>query len=112
MTLHGESYTGPPESTKTLCMRGRSMLENREISGVSSSFSKSSERLGKVCGHTPNMYATEKSDTVVVPEKRPNKAGFPKSAAEVLEERTVTKGNSGKTACDLNVATGVNIEQT
>ena len=29
---------------------------------------------------------------VVVPEKEPNKIGIPKPAAEVLEERTVTKG--------------------
>ena len=111
MTLHGESYTGSPES-KTLCMCGRSMLENREISEVSGNFSKSPERLGKVCGHNPNMYATEKSDTVVVPEKGPNKVDLSKSAAEVLEERTVTKGNSEKTACDLNAVTGVNIERT
>ena len=53
------------------------------------------ERLEKVCGHTSNVYVTEKSDTNVVPEKEPNNAVFPKAAAEVLEGRAVTKGNSG-----------------
>ena len=32
------------------------------------------ERLEKACGHTSNMYVTEKSDTNIVPEKEPNKA--------------------------------------
>ena len=49
------------------------MLENREVSKVSRG--KPLERLGKVCGHTPNANASEKSDIVVVPEKEPNKIG-------------------------------------
>jgi len=48
--------------------------------------------LGKVSGHNPNVNVSEKSDIVVVPEKEPNKTGLPKLVAEVLEERTVTKG--------------------
>ena len=66
------------------------MLENREISEVSG-YNKS-ELLGKVCGHNPSENAFEKSDIVVVPEKEPNKIGIPKPTAEVLEERTMTKG--------------------
>ncbi len=66
------------------------MLENREISEISDS--NMSERLGKVCGHTPNANIFEKSDTDIVPEKEPNKIGIPKPTAEALEEREVTKG--------------------
>ena len=72
-TLFSEPFTDLAES-KTLCMYGNSMLENREISRVSSVLK--SERLGKVCDHNPNMYALEKSDTVIVPKKEPNKAGL------------------------------------
>ena len=86
------------------------MFENREISEASEG--KPQERLGKVCGRKPNVYVTEKSDTNIVPEKEPNKTVFPKTVAEVLEGRAVTKGNSGKPACDLNAETGVNIEWT
>ena len=66
------------------------MLENRDISEVSGS--NKPERLGKVCGHTPNANIFEKSDTDIVAEKELNKVGYPKSMAEVLEEREVTKG--------------------
>ena len=75
MMLNGKSCTGPAES-KNLCMRGRSMLENREISEVFPTVLKS-ERLGKVSGYNSNANASEKSDIVVVPEKEPNKAGLP-----------------------------------
>jgi group II intron reverse transcriptase/maturase len=43
-----------------------------------------------------NMHAGEKSDEVIVPEKRPNKGGLP--PAEVVEGRTSPKGNGGRTA--------------
>jgi hypothetical protein len=55
---------------------------------------KQAERLGKVCGHTPNVHAFEKSNIVIIPKMKPNKAVLFQSAAEVLEERTVTNGNS------------------
>ena len=58
-TLGSEPSTDPAES-KTLCMRGHSMLENREISIVSGYFFP--ERSGKACGHKPDVYAVEKSD--------------------------------------------------
>ena len=72
------------------------MLENREISETSSGNKGCLERLGKVIGHNPSVYVFEKSDTDIVPEKEPNKTGFPKPAAEVLEGREVTKGKSCK----------------
>jgi len=34
------------------------------------------------------------------------------SAAEVLEERPMTKGNSEKTDCDLHAEAGASIERT
>jgi hypothetical protein len=72
------------------------MLENREISEVFGRQKRTPGRLGKACGHNPSAYATEKSDTNIVPEKEPNKAGFPKTAAEVPEGRAVTKGKFWK----------------
>ena len=80
--------------SETLCMLGNS----RPRTGRSQRFStvaRQTERLGKVCGHTPNVHVFEKSDTGIVPKKKPNKAELFQSAAEVLEERAVTNGNSG-----------------
>ena len=56
-------------------MRGRSMFENREISVASAKGSRPADRSGKVCGRTPDMYADEKSDIVIVPKKAPNNIG-------------------------------------
>ena len=69
--LDSESPAGPAES-ETLCMRGHSMLENREISIASGRFLP--ERSGKACGHKPDVNAKEKSDIGVVPKKEPNNA--------------------------------------
>ena len=69
--LESESPAGPAES-ETLCMRGHSMLENREISIASGRFLP--ERSGKACGHKPDVNAKEKSDIGVVPKKEPNNA--------------------------------------
>ena len=90
-------------------MRGYSMLENREISSVSSRYIKE-ERSGKVCGHNPGMFADEKSDINIVPKKAPNNGA--QATAEALEERTMTKGNSEKAVCDLHAEAGGSIEQT
>ena len=43
-----------------------------------------------------NMHAGEKSDEVIVPEKRPNTGGLP--PAEAVEGRVSPKGNGGRTA--------------
>ena len=61
--LDSESPAGPAES-ETLCMRGHSMLENREISIASGGIIP--ERSGKACGHKPDVNAMEKSDIGVV----------------------------------------------
>jgi len=92
-----------------LRMRGYSMLENREISSVSSSYTRE-ERSGKVCGHNPGMFADEKSDINIVPKKAPNNGA--QATAEALEGRTMTKGNSEKADCDLYAEAGGSIEQT
>ena len=67
---------GPAES-KTLCMRGSSMHENREIPAarVVRPWRPTAGRSGKACGHNPDMYAAGKSDTSVVPVNAGNKAG-------------------------------------
>jgi len=70
------------------------MLENREISSVSYWANIQEDRSGKVCGRTPDMYADEKSDIVILPKKAPNNEA--QATAEALEERTMTKGNSEK----------------
>lgn len=72
--LYSEPPTDPAES-KNLCMRGRSMFENREISLVSVKGNSPVDRLGKVCGRTPDMYTNEKSDIVIVPKRAPNNIG-------------------------------------
>ncbi len=43
-----------------------------------------------------NMHAGEKSDGVIVPEKRQNKGSV--HPAEAVEGRTSPKGNGGRTA--------------
>ena len=55
---------GPAES-KTLCMRGHSMFENRETSEVPVKRCKAG-RLGKARGRNPDMHATEESDIGIV----------------------------------------------
>ena len=66
---------GPAES-KTLCMRGSSMLENREIPAAPVGMARkpSAGRSGKASGQKPDMYAAGKSDTSVVPVIVGNKA--------------------------------------
>ena len=77
--MRGDSASrdiGPAES-ETLCMRGSSMHENREIPAAPAGRPRkpSSGRSGKACGHKPDMYAAGKSDTSVVPVNAGNKAG-------------------------------------
>ncbi len=51
------------------------------------------------------MYAAEKSDTVIVPKKEPNKVAL-SVTAEALEGRAVAKGNSVGADCELYAETG------
>ena len=63
--------TDPAES-ETLCTRGHSMHENREIPAVPKG-RKAPGRSGKTCGHNPDMDAAGKSDTGIVPMNASNK---------------------------------------
>ena len=65
--------SGPTES-KTLCMRGNSMHENREIPVAPSAW-WSGGRSGKACGCNPDVHAAGKSDIGIVPVNVPNNAG-------------------------------------
>lgn len=67
---------GPAES-KTLCMRGRSLHENREIPAASGVSARTPwpDRTGKACGRTPAMHVAGKSDIGIVPVNAGNKAG-------------------------------------
>lgn len=89
-------------------------LYAREPGGLSSTRRRvdPAGRPEKVCDHNPGVYAAEKSDINIVPKKVPNKGPFPSGTAEVLEERTMTKGNSEKADCDLYAATGGSFERT
>jgi len=78
-------------------MRGHSMFENRETSEVPVA-GCAAGRLEKTCGRNSSMYASEKSDIGIVPEKGPNKAAFSHGAAEAPEGRPMTKGNSEKSS--------------
>lgn len=51
-----------------------------------------------------NMYADEKSDEGIRPEKRLNKRGLP--LAEAVEERTSPEGNGGRTAAARTLSRG------
>jgi RNA-directed DNA polymerase len=91
-TLHGancKSCDGPTRS-ETLCMLGRLSNGSSEISSVSTAEGRV-EGVGKVSDDNPAVYADEKSDTPIRPEKWLNKGDEP---AEAIEERGVTNGNS------------------
>jgi hypothetical protein len=77
--------------SKTLCMDGSSYRGNREISAVPSGDHLPTGRSEKAVGRTSDMHAAEKSDDLVVPAKRTNKAET--SVAESVEERGSAKGN-------------------
>ena len=53
------------------------------------------DRSEKARCHNADMHVSGKSDSLVVPEKRVNKAG-PPTAAESVEERRLTKENASQ----------------
>jgi len=69
-----ERGSGPTES-KTLCMRGSSMRENRETPAAPSCRRRCVGRSGKASGRNPDVDAAGESDIGVVPANVPNKAG-------------------------------------
>ena len=92
-TEHGvlrQSCTDPARS-ETLCTSGSPSHRNWEISAAPGAQPPGGAGKAKSCN--PAVYAAEKSDTSVVPEKPSNKGPAP---AEVVEERDVAKGNTNK----------------
>jgi hypothetical protein len=86
-----EQFAGAAES-KTLCMRGHSMRENRETPSASSTHG-GEDRPEKGRCSASGRHAVGESDDPIVPAKRANKAG-PMAAAESVEGRGSTKGNA------------------
>lgn len=80
-----ESPAGPAQS-ETLCTRGNSLRENREVPGTPSE-DGALGRSGKVICRTPDMHGPGKSDGRVVPAKRSNK-GRGDLPAETVEGRS------------------------
>jgi len=69
-----ERRPGPTES-KTLCMRGSSMRENRETPAAPPCRGRCEGRSGKARGRNPDVDAAGESDIGVVPANVPNNAG-------------------------------------
>jgi len=96
-----------PARSQTLSMSGNFLHRSWEISSVP--VGALTGGADKANGHKPVVYADEKSDTPVVPEKLPNKGIGP---AEVAEERGVAKGNANESPASraqdrINVSTGL-----
>jgi RNA-directed DNA polymerase len=96
-----------PTRSETLSMPGNFLHRSWEISSVP--VGDSTGGTDKANGRKPVVYADEKSDTPVVPEKLPNKGIGP---AEVVEERGVAKGNADESPTSraqdrINVSTGL-----
>jgi hypothetical protein len=87
--VNGKSDVTSTES-QTTGTDGNFPHGSREIPEASTS--PDVDRLEKARCHNANMYASGKSDSLVVPEKQANKAGQP-TAAESVEERRLTKEN-------------------
>ena len=111
LSSEAEGYTGQritasaasgPAQSKTLRMCGNSLHGNREILPAPAG-DGSAGRSGKAYGQKPDMHAGRKSDGCVVPEKPPNNAGR-SPAAEVVEGRRPTKGNTNSTAASRTLS--------
>lgn len=81
-------------------MHANPLHGNREIPGAIDC-NPQSVRSGKACGHNLDMYATGKSDGVIVSVKRANKGAQPdiigQPLAEFVEKRPPAEGNTGQT---------------
>jgi hypothetical protein len=78
-------------------MRGNSMRENRETPETPSVDGTLGRPVKAKC-RTTGVHVTGESDDPIVPAKRANNAGVP--AAEPVEGRGSTKGNTDQTAAD------------
>ena len=77
-----------PARSETLSMPGSLLHRTWEVSSA-----PATERVGGRQCRNPAIDADEKSDTLVVPKKLPNKGANP---AEVVEGRGVAEGNAGE----------------
>jgi len=82
-----------PARSETLCMPGSDLFGSWEVWAVPAKYAGGA---GKVNSRNPAINATQKSDTLIVPGKPPNK-GKP---AEVVEGRGVAKGNVEEAPAD------------
>jgi hypothetical protein len=80
--------------SKTLRMRGNSLLGNRE--NLETPVPQGTGRSEKANRRTADLHVSGESDGPIVPQKRANKAG-PKAAAESVEGRGPTSGNAERT---------------
>jgi len=95
--------------SETLCMRGNSMRENREIPWSPPTMD-SAGRAGKADGRTPAVNDHGESDSDIVPAKSANKPA--QAGAEPMEGRELTKGNTDqsdtrRTQCRESVPQGL-----
>src|ERR1035437_5656078 len=81
-----------PARSETLGMSGSFLHRSWEISSAPEP--QGAGGTGKAESRKPVVYADEKSDTPIRPEKLPNKGMLP---AEATEERGVAKGNTNQT---------------
>ena len=104
--LDSESPAGPAES-ETLCMRGHSMFENREISIASGAIL--TRAVGE--GLWPQARRERYGE---VRHRRSTEEGAEQRtlAAEALEGRPVTEGNSVKPDWDQHTEAEVSIDRT
>ena len=87
--VKGEFDVSPTESETTRTVESLPR-GSREI--PETSLSSEADRSEKARCHNADMHVAGKSDSLVVPEKRANKAG-PQTAAESVEERRLSKEN-------------------
>ena len=94
-----DTRESPRDATEseTLRTRGNSMRENRETPEIPSAVGNGG-RPEKAVSRTSGMHVSGESDDPIVPTKPTNKAGKP--AAEPVEGRGSTKGNTGQFAAD------------
>ena len=90
--VNGESDVSPTESEATRTV-GNIPHGSWEIPATS--VSAEADRSEKARCHNADMHVAGKSDSLVVPGKRANKAGSP-TAAESVEERGLTKENANQ----------------
>jgi len=111
-TLGGE--IGEPSKdlaqSETLSMHGHSLHGNREILEIPST-NNAEGRLGKAINRTISAHILRKSDSCIIPGKRPNKSEETRLAEDV-EGRRLTKGNAFQTAttrtqCRTSVSSGL-----